>query len=465
MSSSPTIPPVSLRDRRLILLMAMLTNFSANVGLMGLNVGLPDLGHELQLSASLLGWINLSLFIAMAVMAAPGAKLADIWGRRRTTIISCVVCFGGLTFGAVAWDHISLLTSRVITGFGMAVAFTNVISMVTSVYPVEQRGRVLGYSVAAVYMGLSVGPVVCGYLVELFGWRSIFWSSALFLIPSLITILMVKVEQSPAKGQRLDLVGSLFWGLGIALLFTGLTELTTYPILASTLLGVGVCFSYLYVRRSLSQANPILDVRLFVINRRFAFSSLAAFICYSASTGITMVMSLSLQYSHGLQPVAAGLVLMAQPVCQTLLTPIAGRLSDRLDPGRMASIGMAVLSLGLAFIAIELRADSSLALIVFMLLTLGVGFAIFAAPNSNAIIGSVEPSQVGQAAGTITATRLCGQIASISITTLIFSLVIGPGPITPAKYPIFQDAATICFAFFAPICFLGILASLARGKK
>ncbi len=454
---------VNDRDRRLILLTAVLANLLGNMGLIGINVGLPGMERELGLSATLMGWVPLSLFMAMAAMAAPGTKLADIWGRRRTTLIGLIFCLISLTLGALAWNPASLLVCRTVTGLGLAVVFTNLTAMAASVHPPQMRGRVLGYTIASVYVGLSLGPVICGYLVAWFSWRAIFWLSALGFLPPLILCLMVRVEQRPARGEKLDWRGALLWVTAVAALFFGLTSITQKP-LGPLLAGLGLLLAGAYARLSLASAYPVLDIRLFKSNRRFAFSSLAAFISYSASTGTGFILSLYLQYTKGLTPAQAGLVLMVQPACQALITPFTGRLSDRVDAGLMASTGMAVLGLTLGLLAAKLSPATPLSAFIAMLVALGVGFATFSAPNSNAIIGSVPPGQVGQASGTITATRLCGQVFSIALTTLVFSQIIGPGRITPDRYPAFMEAATVCFTLFTPICLLGVLASLARGK-
>jgi MFS family permease len=460
----PTPPEVSPRDRHLILIMAILANLLGNLGLTGINMGLPDMGRELGLSAAMMGWITLSMFMPMAAIAAPGARLADIWGRRRTTTLGLAACLLGLIVSALAWDVASLLASRVITGLGLAVVFTNLTAMATSVYPPQMRGRVLGYTISSVYIGLSLGPVTCGYLVNAFGWRAIFWLSFIGFLPSFIISLLVRLEQSPARGEAFDKTGAALWAAAILSIFWGLTHLTNLPDGPLSILA-GLALAYGYVRHSLKSDVPILDVQLFAQNRRFAFSSLAAFISYSASMGLSLILSLYLQYIKGMPPHQAGLVLMVQPVCQALVTPFAGRLSDKIDAGIMASLGMLILSAGIAIMGLVLTPATSIPVFVGLLAALGVGFSIFSAPNSNAIIGSAPPEKVGQASGTITATRLCGQVFSIALTTLIFSLIIGPGRITPDKYPAFMQAATICFFFFAPICFTGILASMARGKK
>lgn len=456
---------VTSRDRRLILLTAILTSLVGNMGFIGLNLGLPSMEKELSLSAALLGWVPLSMFMAMAASAAPGAKLADILGRRRTSIAGLLMSLAGLVFSALAWDAASLIIGRVVTGLGLVVVFNNNTAMVTSVYPPEQRGRVLGYTIASVYVGLSLGPVICGWLVGWLGWRSILWFNAIGFLPSLALMgLSIKVEQRPARGEKFDWPGTVVWIATILTLFFGLTSLTRLP-LGPLMALAGLILGWVFVRVSLAASNPILDIRLFTESRRFAFSSLAALISYSASTGTGLILALYLQYTKGLPTQQAGLLLMVQPACQAALTPVVGRLSDRIDPGVLASAGMFILTLGLGLLALLLRPETPLPLFVALLALLGFGFATFAAPNSNAIIGAAPPARIGQASGTITVTRLCGQVFSAALTTLVFGLVIGPGQITPERYPAFMNAATACFSLFAPICLLGVLASLARGRR
>ena len=462
--NQPSYELADQRDRRLILAMSMMGSLLGNMGFTGLNLALPGMERELGLSAALLGWVPLSMLMAMAAIAAPGAKLADILGRRRTSTIAFIVSMLGLGTSAVAWDAASLIIGRVVAGLGVAMVFTNAVSMVTSVYPPQMRGRVLGCTIASVYLGLSLGPAICGYLVGWFGWRSVFWLSLFGFIPPFILLRMVRVEQRPARGQRLDRRGALLWASAVLTLFFGLANITRVPV-GPIMILAGLVLAWAYVKASLASENPVLDMRLFTASRRFAFSSLAGFISYSASMGTNFILSLYLQYTKGLPTATAGLILMVQPACQALITPFAGRLSDRMDAGLMASVGMGILCLATGLLAVFLTPETPLSVFLSMLVLLGTGFAVFGAPNSNAIIGAAPPGQVGQASGTITATRLCGQVFSISLTTLVFSLIIGPGKITPDKYPAFMEAATVCLTIFATICFAGILASLARGRK
>jgi MFS family permease len=220
---------------------------------------------------------------------------------------------------------------------------------------------------------------------------------------------------------------------------------------------------FFFWRNSLS-LSPLLDMSLFTLNRRFSFSSLAAYISYFASFATTPLLSLYFQYILGFSPAKAGLIMVCQPLVQAAITPISGRLSDRYDQGILASIGLGVIFVGVLIIAITLGFNTPLSILIIAMCINGAGFAIFSAPNTNAIMSSVPRHRLAQASGVIVVTRLTGQITSIALTTLVFSHVIGMGVLNPIQYPSFIVAAKILFGVFAPLCLVGVVASLVRGK-
>jgi MFS family permease len=175
------------------------------------------------------------------------------------------------------------------------------------------------------------------------------------------------------------------------------------------------------------------------------------------------LLSLYLQYIKGLDPKAAGLVLIAQPIMQAAFSPVAGRLSDRIEPRVVASAGMGIVTLGLVLLAL-LGPDTPLWAIVARLLLMGFGFALFSSPNQNAIMSSVERRFYGVASGMLGTTRLVGQMTSMGITALLFSVFIGHVQITPGVYPQFLHSMRASFLIFAFLCAGGVLASLARGR-
>jgi MFS family permease len=391
------------------------------------------------------------------------ARLSDLIGRHKVTVFGLTVTILASILGAISFSYTSLMVSRALLGLGLVSFFTTITTMVAAEYPVEERGRVLGLTISSVYIGLSTGPLIVGFLVQYLGWRSIFWYTVLGMVPPLILIKMVTPDIPPTPDEKLDRLGTCLWVLSLGFGFTGLANIG--KVFAVPMLVVGLGLAVLFFFKSLKSENPIIDMHLFFDSRSFSFSSLAAYISYLSSFSIAFLMSLYLQYAKGMSPSQAGLYLMAQPVIQAALTPISGKLSDSMAPWRLASKGLAVILIAILIFALTLsKTTPDVILIVTMAMT-GCGFAFFSAPNTNAIMSAVPPRRLGQASGVITVTRLCGQISSMALTTLVFGLVIGSGAITPEKYPAFINASRICFWIFAPICLTGIIASLAGGRQ
>ena len=190
----------------------------------------------------------------------------------------------------------------------------------------------------------------------------------------------------------------------------------------------------LFMRWETRSAHPIFQARLVRGNTVFAFSNLAALVNYSATFAISFLLSLYLQYIKGFTPRTAGLVLIAQPVVMALFSPLAGRLSDRLEPRVVSSLGMGLCAAGL-FAFAWLGRTSGLGFIVAALVLVGFGFALFSSPNTNAVMGSVEKKFYGVAASTLGTMRIVGQMLSMGIATLVFSMFIGKARITPASLP------------------------------
>jgi len=209
--------------------------------------------------------------------------------------------------------------------------------------------------------------------------------------------------------------------------------------------------------------NPILNMTLIKNNKILTFSSLAALINYSATFVISYLLSLYLQYIKGFDPQQAGLILIAQPLVQAMFSPLAGRLSDRIEPRMVASLGMAVTSAGLAFF-IFLTENTSIQYLIVALSVVGFGFALFSSPNTNAIMGSVAKKYYGIASGIIGSARSVGQAFSMGITSVVMVFYMGNIQISRSNHPNFLTSIKVTFIILTILCFFGIFASIARGK-
>jgi len=449
-------------ERNVVLLVATLSSFLTPFMSSSVNVALPVIGREFSADAILLSWIATAFLLAAAVSLVPLGKIADIYGRKRIFTLGLALYVLTSFLAAVAPSVGWLIGSRALQGIGGAMIFATGVAMLTSAFPAGQRGRVLGWNVAATYLGLSLGPVLGGILTEQFGWRSIFLVNVpLGLLAIALVLWKLRGEWAEARGERFDLVGSVVYGLSLAAVMFGLSRLPA--LLGGGLILLGVVGIAVFVWRETRVTSPLLNIGLFRHNTVFALSNLAALINYSATAAVTLLLSMYLQYIQGLSPQNAGFVLVAQPAMMALFSPLAGRLSDRIESRVIASAGMGLTVVGLVLLTL-LGQSTGLGFVVASLLLLGVGFALFSSPNTNAIMSSVERRFYGVASATLGTMRLTGQMLSYGIAMLILSLVVGRVQITPEVYPLFLTSVKAAFTVFAVLCCGGIFASLARGN-
>jgi len=427
-----------------------------------INVALPLIGREFALGAVLLSWVPTAFLLSAAMFLVPVGRLADIYGRKRIFFYGTAVYTLFSLLSAAAFSGVSLILFRFLQGIGGAMIFGTGVAILTSVYPPQERGKALGINVAAVYTGLSLGPFAGGLLTHYFGWRSVFLANVpLGLLVLVLVWLKLKGEWAEAKGESFDFLGAAVYSLGLVATMYGFSELPSLTGIA--LVAVGVAGIVAFVAWEGRVKNPVLDVSLFKTNRVFAFSSLAALIHYSATFAVGFLLSLYLQYLKGLTPQDAGLILVAQPVVMALFSPFAGRLSDRIEPRAVASAGMGLTVAGL-FALVFLTPETSFGYILAGLILLGIGFALFSSPNTNAIMGAVHRRFYGVAAGTAGTMRMIGQMLSMGIVMVIFAVLLGQARIAPQNYGQFLLGIRTAFAVFAVLCVGGIFASLARGR-
>lgn len=426
------------------------------------NLALPSISIEFAVDAVTLSWINTSYLLAAAVFLVPLGRLADLHGRKRVFVYGLIIFTVSCLLSALSFSAFLLIFSRILQGIGGAMIFSTGTAILTSVFPVDTRGRALGINVASVYSALSLGPILGGFLTQHFGWRSIFLIViVLGLITIAVTIRKLSGEWIEAVSEKFDYVGSIIYGLTLTLLIYGFSTLPHVSGVILVLMGILALLTFFIWESRTS--NPVLNLSLFKENVTFTFSNLAALINYSATFAISFLLSLYLQYIKGFSPQNAGLILVCQPAVQAILSPFAGRLSDKVEPRIVASTGMLIITIGLILLTF-IREYTSLNFIVLTLLLLGFGFALFSSPNTNAIMSSVDKRFYGVASAMLASMRLIGQTLSMGIVALIFALYIGRTQITPKYYPVFLESMEATLTIFSILCFIGIFASLARGK-
>ena len=444
------------------LFVATLTSFIGPFMISSVNVALPAIQAEFSADAVTLSWVATSFLLAMAVFLVPFGKVADIYGRKKIFSRGVGLFTLASLLAVFSFSIKVLILMRVLQGIGSAMFVTTGMAILTSVFPPSHRGRVIGIYVAAVYIGLSAGPFAGGFITRYLGWRSLFAVVVPFGAASIfMTTKYLRAEWADARGETLDIGGSLLYGLSILILIYGASALPGMVAIGLIIAGfTGLGF---FIRFESRVPHPVFEVKLFNQNRLFTFSSLAALINYSATNALTFLLSLYLQYIKDLPPQYAGSILIAQPIVMAVFSPLAGRLSDRIEPRLIASTGMMITALGLFFF-ISVGANTSYLLIILMLALLGFGFALFSSPNMNAIMSAVEKKHFGIASGTLATMRLLGQMVSMAIAMVVFAVFMGRDPISPANYSEFLKSVRVSFLIFAVLCTIGILFSALRGQ-
>jgi EmrB/QacA subfamily drug resistance transporter len=453
----------STTSKNSVLLVATFAAFLTPFLGSAVNLALPAIGKDMNATAIGLGWVISSFILSSAVFMLPFGHLADIKGRKKIFSLG-ILMFTISTFLIIFSGSMTILIIlRILQGLSGAMIFGTSLAMITSVFEPGERGKAMGINITAVYLGLSLGPVIGGLLTQYFGWRSIFVFLVPFGIVSLVLIkTRIKTEWAEASGEKFDWLGSVVYGLALASFIYGFSKLPSgigWICLAS-----GVILAVVFILFEKKIENPVFDIRLMIHNRVFAFSGLAALINYSATSAIGFFMSLYLQYLKGLDARSAGLIMISQPIAMTLLSPVAGRLSDRKNPGVIASTGMAITALGLILLCF-INGSTPVYMIIMLMALLGTGFGLFSSPNSNAIMSSVEKRYLGVASGVVGTMRMIGQMMSMGIAMMLIALYLGQNAINPGNYPGLIASMRTGFIIFSGLSFLGIFASLARNSS
>jgi MFS family permease len=336
-------------------------------------------------------------------------------------------------------------------------------AIITAVFPPNQRGKAIGINVTAVYLGLSVAPVLGGILTQTFGWQSIFYVTIPFgLFVAIAATLVIKTDWREARSESFDYKGSAVYILAMSAFMYGFSKLPDPQAFA--LAGFGVLGLFLFWRVELKTPFPVFNMHLFFGNRLFALSNLAALINYATTFAVTFVLSLYLQYVKGLSPRDAGFILIAQPLMMAFVASFSGKLSDKYQPRILSSMGMGIIAAGLVLL-LPLNDGTTNSYLIMCLILLGIGFGLFSSPNTNAVMSSVEKRYLGVASATVATMRMTGQMVSMGIATLVLHIFIGKERISKLNEPAFLHSVSITFAIFILLSLVGIWASLARGRS
>jgi MFS family permease len=439
------------------------TSISGSLMLSAVNVALPTIGNELSMNPVQLGWVTQALTLTLVMLTLPFGRLADIIGRKKIYSAGLILFAVTIFVLALSASPAMLISLRAVQGISLAMVWSTAAALLTQGFPYNERGKVLGLNVAAVFLGASIGPTIGGILTQNLGWRSIFFVTFVLQLPALILMFTkVKGEEIELKREKYDVIGSVLF---VVMLFSLVYGFSALPGTTGIgILAVGAIMLAAFIVWELRTESPLFNIHLLTRNRMFAFSSLTQLIFHCAIFPIGFIVSLYLQYVRGLSPQDAGFVLLAQPVVQAIFSPIAGKISDKIQPRVIVSIGVAIALAGL-LVLLSIPQDAMLWLYIVSLVLLGLGTAFFASPNSSSIMGAVDNRYYGVASAFQAVSRDIGITMGMGILMLFLSLYLGTAQITPEYHATFVECIRVVYLVFAALGFCCVMISLSRGKR
>jgi len=415
------------------------------------------------MNAIALGWIITAFLLASAIFQIPLSRVGDIVGRKKMLTAGVILFTIASAACGMSPKGNWLIASRFVQGVASAMLSGVSMAIITSVFPAHERGKVLGINTSIIYFAIASGPFFGGMLTHYWGWRSIFIvTSCLGLLALAGIFIFLKGEWIEAKNERFDWRGTLIYALGLSAIIYGCSILPSILGLCLIISGIVAFTAFVYYEKKLSA--PVFNMNMFLSNRVFRMSSFAALINYAATFAIGFMLSLYLQYIKGLDAQKAGMVLIIQPVVQTVISPFAGKLSDRVNAGNVATIGMAIIVVCLLTM-LFLTPDTSLTVLIAILSVLGIGFALFSSPNVNVIMGSVEKRYLGMASATTGTMRITGQSISMGVTMMMIAIFVGKSQISVENHLLFMNCLHYIFSIFVVLCILGVYTSMVRNNN
>lgn len=451
-------------DPKTTLFIVSMVQFFTPYMMSAVGIALPSIGREFGASAFELGLVETAYILGLSLFLVPVGRIADIKGRKKVYTL-------GIFLFALATLIIPFSTSmkffiiaRFFQGAGAALIVSTSVAILTSVFPPDKRGKAMGIIVACVYSGLSLGPVLGGFFVTYVDWRLVFIAVVPFQIIALyLSLFKLKGEWIEAENEKFDWLGSFIYMCSLFAMIFGAarieTEIWGIYLFVSGIVGlIGFCIFESFLK------SPVLDVSLLKNNRVFALSNLATMINYASSFGVTFLFSLYLQEVKLFSPRDAGFVLIVQPLVQAVLSPYAGKLSDRFSSSKIATIGMAVCAFAL-FLCSFIKESTPVINIYAVLILMGTGFSIFSSPNMNAVMSSVKSKYYGVAASLVATMRTFGMLVSMTLITFLFSVLMKTSEVSYETRTIFLLSMKTSFILFSVLSVIGVFCSLGRISK
>jgi EmrB/QacA subfamily drug resistance transporter len=441
-----------------LIIVGILVSFLTPFVRSSINLAIPVLANEFDLSAVFLTWISTIYLLVNAILYIPFGRIGDIYGRKRIFQYGLIIFTISSFISAFSISGEMFLFFRIFQAIGNAMIFANLNAMISSAFPVNERGKAFGLTSMSVFVGLILGPILGGVVTEILGWRTLFYLDTIIGIIAAFSITRFKHDWIEAKGEKLDILGSFLLGISLIAILYGFSEITNKYSLFLVIAGIiGISLFYLVEKRV---DFPLINLDLFK-NKRFIFGNITAFINYGAFVSVGFILTLFLQYLKGYSPITAGLIVSIQSIAMILVSPFAGRLSDKIDPGNVSTAGMVLTTIGVALMTL-INFENSLYIGGLSLIIFGAGIGLFYSSNTKMVMSAVDKKYFGIASATLSDMRSMGQIFGMGIVMIFISTILGKVQIMPSNYPELIISLRISLVAITLLSAVGIFTSVFK---
>ena len=407
--------------------------FASVADQVSVNVALHPVARHFNSDIPTVQWVVISYTLTISALLLPMGRLSDIIGLKKVYIIGSLV-FALFAIAAGLSANLGLLIgSRVIQGAGAAMTQGTGMAIIAASFPASERGKAIGLMMGVVSSGAIVGPALGGFLLDLFGWRSVFLVNIPMMALAIglgIAVLSDEATGRPGgeRGARagFDWQGAtLSTGMLLMLLLTVTYAhrfgWTSPPILAG--LAGFIILSAGFIWWELRTSNPMLELRYFKLPV-FSCGVSAAFLTFMGGISIFFLTPFYLQGVLGYSPTQTGLTLVPGAVCMLFLGPLSGRLSDRYGWRPLTVTGLALTSVSLLLLS-RLTAESTVAAVLPGLILQSCGMGLFFSPNASSVLSSVARESYGVISAFLNLIRNAGNVVSIAVATAIVTATMG----------------------------------------
>ncbi len=419
---SAATPPRSRGTVVWALIVTSVAGFMASLDNLVVTTALPSIRKDLGGALEDLEWTVSAYTLTFAVLLMFGAALGDRFGRRRMFIGGLAVFSAASAAAALAPGMSELIAARAVQGVGAAIMMPLTLTLLSAAVPAARRGMAFGIWGAVNGLAVAAGPLIGGTLTEHLSWHWIFWLNVpigLLLIP----FARLRLNESRGPNPRIDIPGTALVSAGlfgiVYALVRGNADGWGSPLILASLVA-GALLMVGFVGYELRAANPMLPMRLFRI-RAFTAINTASMLMFLGMFGSVFLLSQFFQGVQGYSPIEAGVRMLPWTAMPMVVAPIAGAVSDRIGGRPVIALGLVFQAVGLAYFALIISTTVSYAAQIPPLVISGVGMAMFFAPSSNVVMGSVTPEEQGIASGANNAMREVGGALGVAVMAAVFS--------------------------------------------